>query len=46
VTVIATILNYKSPPQKKLQGITMNAGLTFSVGDATLGCAIGIEQDN
>ena len=33
-------------PQKVLQRMTNNAGLTFSVGDTTLRFTIGIEQYN
>ena len=42
--VIATLQNYN--PSKKLQGMTNNVGLTFSVGDATPRFTISIEQDN
>ena len=33
-------------PQKNLQGMTNNVGLTFSVGDTNPQSTIGIEQDN
>ena len=33
-------------PQKNLQGMTKNVGLTFSVGDTTLQLTNSIEQNN
>jgi hypothetical protein len=33
-------------PNKKLQGMTNNVGLAFSVGDTTSQFTISIEQDN
>ena len=38
------IVNLKSP--KKLQGMTNNIGLRFSVDDTIPGLTISIEQDN
>jgi hypothetical protein len=32
-------------PPKKIQGMTNNVGLTFSVGDTMAGFTISIEQD-
>ena len=39
-------VNLQSPPNKKLQGMTNNVGLTFSVGDTIPRFTISIEQDN
>ena len=44
MTIIATLQIYD--PSKKLQGMTNNVGLTFSVGDTTSQLTISIEQDN
>ena len=44
MTVIATFEIYIHP--KKLQGMTNNVWLAFSVGDTTPQFAISIEQDN
>ena len=43
---IGLALNLQFPPQKKLQGMTNNVGLTFSVGDTIPRFTISIEQDN
>ena len=42
--MITTVVNHNPP--KKVQGLTNNDGLGFSVGDDILQFAISIEQDN
>ena len=33
--IFETLQNYNPPPPKKIQGMTNNVGLTFSVDDTT-----------
>ena len=44
-SVSDSFIIYNPPPKKKLQGMTNNYGLTFSVDDAIMWFPISIEQN-